>query len=372
MITIQIIVVRCRSRVIRYQTPHLNESLPTRSGSALRLILRHGTIWQMAILLTQCTYSGLCASWRYPDVSDIVVHATLGGNFPFQWCNQINVLSKLVSFRSKYECFRYIGCHCTLSSALFSHLNSQTLKVQQQGENHHICCCSPNVAMPSYFRMSVSVLLAILSAVQGIELVAKRTGPVRYPSCVDFTPFVYGGCFSDNGSPRTLIFSANLDFKTMTVDKCVAFCKGINIKASSMLIFHALTSAGNGYRYAGLEYYGECFCGASVNGAQIDEANCRLPCTGNATESCGGNKAISVYQDPTFQIVDWTTITGYMSIGCYTEGTTGRTLAWKQGDPVTGPALTVEKCLSACKGGGYAFAGLQYGRECYCGVSSPF
>jgi hypothetical protein len=65
-----------------------------------------------------------------------------------------------------------------------------------------------------------------------------------------------------------------------------------------------LTCIGNDYKYAGLEYYGECFCGASVNGVQLPESDCSYPCTGDKSEVCGGNDIISVYQDPTFPAVD--------------------------------------------------------------------
>jgi hypothetical protein len=136
---------------------------------------------------------------------------------------------------------------------------------------------------------------------------------------------------------------------------------------SSLPVQHQLTKTGNGYRYAGLEYYGECFCGATVNGVQIDESNCNYPCTGNSSEVCGGTDIISVYQDPTFLPVDDTIITDYKPLGCYSDlGPDGRTLAWQQ--TVDATALTVETCLTACKQEGYPFAGVEYAQECWCGV----
>jgi len=57
-------------------------------------------------------------------------------------------------------------------------------------------------------------------------LIGKRTGGPAQPSCTDYTPFVYAGCFTDSGSPRALLYSSDLDRNTMTVEKCVAFCKG--------------------------------------------------------------------------------------------------------------------------------------------------
>jgi hypothetical protein len=129
-----------------------------------------------------------------------------------------------------------------------------------------------------------------------------------------------------------------------------------------------LTIPGNDYQYAGLEYYGECFCGASVNGMQVDESFCTYPCTGDKTETCGATDYISVYQDPTYPVEDYSTIADYNPLGCYTDLTTeGRTLEWQQ-TQVDASSLTVESCLFACKDGGYPLAGVEYGQECWCGV----
>lgn len=55
-------------------------------------------------------------------------------------------------------------------------------------------------------------------------------------------------------------------------------------------------------------------------------------------------------------------------MGCYSDlGPNGRTLAWRQ-DQIPDADLTIEACLQACKEGGYAFAGVEYSQECYCGV----
>jgi len=112
--------------------------------------------------------------------------------------------------------------------------------------------------------------------------------------------------------------------------------------------------------YISLEYYGECFCGASVAGTQIAESNCNFPCTGNSSETCGGNDILSVYQDPTFLPDDTSTISDYQSSGCWTDDSpSGRALVYQQNqlDPTT---MTVEECLFACKDAGYALAGVEY------------
>lgn len=166
---------------------------------------------------------------------------------------------------------------------------------------------------------------------------------IDLPPCVSpFKPFVYSGCFQD-GNPAALSFRSDEDSQTMTVEKCMAECKG------------------NGYRYAGLEYYGVCFCGNTVAGAQLDESECSFPCTGDNSQTCGGNNQLSVYQDPTFLPIDEVTVEDYAPLGCWSDDSTqGRALSWPQ-DQVNGDSLTTESCLKACRDGGYPFAGTEYG-----------
>ncbi|KAE8451464.1 hypothetical protein EG329_004093 [Mollisiaceae sp. DMI_Dod_QoI] len=202
------------------------------------------------------------------------------------------------------------------------------------------------------FKASIvtSVVLSLLSSASAAH-VAKRWTP-ELPSCSCFTPYKYAGCFADPSVPTTALIDriTDLPAENMTVEVCTAFCKG------------------NGYQYAGLEYYGECFCGASVNGPQVNETFCADPCEGDNSEICGGTDYVSVYQDPTYKTIDDTTISDYKLLGCYTDLTDGgRTLPWQQ-DQLDSTTMTVESCLFACKDGGYAFAGVEYGGQCFCGV----
>ncbi|KAI0390448.1 WSC domain-containing protein [Xylariaceae sp. FL0594] len=91
----------------------------------------------------------------------------------------------------------------------------------------------------------------------------------------------YVACAKDPaGQPRTLSgFQA--DQKDMTVDKCVALCKG------------------KGFKYAGVEYRTQCFCGNDIPQDRLPKAgltgNCDLPCAGDATQLCGGAAQVGVY-----------------------------------------------------------------------------
>ncbi|KAF2267440.1 WSC-domain-containing protein [Lojkania enalia] len=193
--------------------------------------------------------------------------------------------------------------------------------------------------------------LSALSLSTSATYLWERNNPPQPPCVYPYTEFVYSGCFHDSVSSRALPFMAEIEFNNATVEQCTAYCKG------------------NNYRYAGLEYYGQCFCGASVHSASAPETDCNLPCNGDNSQACGGADRLSIYQDPTFPDADAIAISSdYLSLGCYTEGTSGQSLDYSQWDYLNISAMTTETCLNACGAKGYPFAGLEFGRECYCGV----
>ncbi|CAM9971229.1 unnamed protein product, partial [Ectocarpus sp. 4 AP-2014] len=97
------------------------------------------------------------------------------------------------------------------------------------------------------------------------------------------------------------------------------------------------------YAYYATQYGRECWCGNNaaynINGPGV----CDFPCAGDASETCGGNFAMSVYS------------TGYL--GCFADLQTGRVFP-----VVTGSnSMTTAICADTCAE--YAYYGTQYGRE---------
>lgn len=173
---------------------------------------------------------------------------------------------------------------------------------------------------------------------------------VELPPCLDpFQPFVYSGCFA-NPNGKSLTYRSSTSSRNQTIEGCVAECKG------------------NGYRYAGLEYGGVCYCGNTVNGDELDSSKCSFKCNGDKDQFCGGDKSLSVYSDPTFPPATNVEIENYVNTGCWTGSSSGgRTLSWPQ-DHLDASAMTPELCLSSCRDDGFPFAGIEFGRECWCGV----
>ncbi|KJZ73667.1 hypothetical protein HIM_07000 [Hirsutella minnesotensis 3608] len=198
---------------------------------------------------------------------------------------------------------------------------------------------------PSLRFSSLAVLLLYTLDFAHANAVRKRaiTSPAGFEH-----GWKHQGCFVDVG--RTLTGSGTAD-PQMTNEKCVKFCYD------------------NGYPFAGTEYHTECYCGTKVaaGGVKALDKDCSTPCGGDANEACGGPKRLSLYN--TAEISGPTVnpgLNGWASLGCYSEGTTGRALS--QGiNSIPGEQMTVAKCTAACKASGATLAGLEYGGECYCG-----
>lgn len=84
------------------------------------------------------------------------------------------------------------------------------------------------------------------------------------------------GCLTDNVYARALsVFQASED--NMTVARCTSSC---------------MTA---GYKFAGLEYGEQCFCGDSMeNNATITNEGCDMACAGDENSFCGGAERLNL------------------------------------------------------------------------------
>ena len=91
------------------------------------------------------------------------------------------------------------------------------------------------------------------------------------------------GCYSDSLSSGARVMTgiefANVGQHAVTNTKCVAYCSD------------------RGFSMAGTEYGGQCFCADSLasGSSKLDDSKCDMPCEGNASQTCGGSLALSVY-----------------------------------------------------------------------------
>lgn len=74
---------------------------------------------------------------------------------------------------------------------------------------------------------AASAAFTVLMGVDAANISPVSQEPAQ-PACTKyFQSFVYAGCFKDIGDPRALLYDSKLPVLDMTVEKCVAFCKGI-------------------------------------------------------------------------------------------------------------------------------------------------
>lgn len=165
------------------------------------------------------------------------------------------------------------------------------------------------------------------------------------------SPWAYIGCASDNVLARALTGSFTTDPASMTIEMCQAYCTSKN------------------FGLAGLEYNYECYCGYSlINNSTLGHTGCTYSCPGNTDEICGGSKLLSVYNDTSFVPPSIPqTVGGWNYTGCYTDPVNPRAIASYQVTSTS--SMTVEMCVGACEAKGYAFAGVEYGSQCFCGNS---
>ncbi|KAK2590697.1 hypothetical protein QQS21_011621 [Conoideocrella luteorostrata] len=195
----------------------------------------------------------------------------------------------------------------------------------------------------------LSIIFALLFTSSNASFVEKRD--LVPPTDIELgNGWTYQGCYVD--VDRT-INAANTADAQMTNQKCTQFCFA------------------KGFPYAGTEYANECFCGRQLatGGVKTPATDCAMACGGNATQPCGGPNRLSLWK--TDQVTGPSVnpgVNGWASIGCYSEGTTGRALTQGVGT-VPGAEMTVAKCTAACRAAdaGNILAGVEYGGECYCG-----
>ncbi|GAC95998.1 hypothetical protein PHSY_003576 [Pseudozyma hubeiensis SY62] len=173
---------------------------------------------------------------------------------------------------------------------------------------------------------------------------ASSTSSAAAPTSTVPSNTAYKGCYSDSTVRRALPFSA----KGGTVQACRSAC----------------TSAG--YSIAGLEYYGECWCGnALAGGSSIQpDTDCNLPCNADSSQICGGSNRLSVYSDAAqvAMVSQPAQVGSWNSLGCYVDSTANRVINDKV--PQLGSKTSITSCSQACAG--YNFFGVEYGQECYC------
>jgi hypothetical protein len=204
-------------------------------------------------------------------------------------------------------------------------------------------------------------------------------GPYVNPGALGFQSI---GCYTEGSGVRALSVQPN---SNNTVLGCLSACVG--------------------YKYSGVEYGGQCFCGNSLGAGSVSAtaSDCSMTCNSNQTEYCGGPSRLNMYASGPIQSssssatpsttgslltsTSASTVTSISSsqtttttvtvpgtptpvpsaltfryVGCYSEGSGTRALADKA---TASSSMTAEICASFCTG--FNYMATEYSSECYCG-----
>ncbi|KAI9756906.1 MAG: hypothetical protein M4579_003660 [Chaenotheca gracillima] len=159
------------------------------------------------------------------------------------------------------------------------------------------------------------------------------------------------GCYTEGTDGRAL--GVGMGLSTATVANCLVACYS--------------------YRYAGVEFAAECYCGNNLGIGSVPTAidECDMACSGNGSEYCGAANRLNVYEHNVTDTGDTavppggpsilSTVGSYSYVDCHTE-VDGRALT---GKAIAAPDMTVQYCLGNCSS--FAYFALEYSDECYCG-----
>ncbi|KAJ7202648.1 glyoxal oxidase N-terminus-domain-containing protein [Mycena pura] len=181
------------------------------------------------------------------------------------------------------------------------------------------------------------------------------------------------GCYSDNVNGVRSLPNGMAVTGVMTLEACTSAC------------FAA------GYPFSGAEFADECctlisplraHCGTVINAnaGPTPTADCNMDCAGNAQELCGGPNRLTMYNytgtdrptgpvgggggaagggggTTTFKpVTDLPAPWAY--VGCFVDNAHGRIVVNQLPDNT---ALTIEACVSSCKGQGFSLAAAEFG-----------
>ncbi|KAK1757296.1 putative fungistatic metabolite [Echria macrotheca] len=168
-------------------------------------------------------------------------------------------------------------------------------------------------------------------------------------------PYSHLGCYAGKTNGARVLNGAQTASDTMTVATCAAFCAD--------------------YKYFGLEFGRECYCGNNVQdagaaapSADDPSAACTFTCPGDETgqTTCGAADVQDVYINNAYtpRVPDQSLSVPYR--GCFVDHGNPRVLP----DNLLGADdMTAEKCAAHCSD--FSYFGLEFGRECWCGNAAP-
>jgi beta-D-xylosidase 4 len=127
---------------------------------------------------------------------------------------------------------------------------------------------------------SISMGFKALVAIVSFSPVVFSLEPRACLPASSFTPsLTYVGCYTDPSTSNRILSDRQILISENSVKACADICA--NLK----------------YKYFGVEFGRQCFCGNQINtsGSKVAESQCNTACPGNSTATCGGANRIGIW-----------------------------------------------------------------------------
>ncbi|XP_026809559.1 uncharacterized protein LOC113551491 [Rhopalosiphum maidis] len=143
---------------------------------------------------------------------------------------------------------------------------------------------------------------------------------------------------------------------------------GWGITSSNLTPNHCVHSCyARRFPYAALISSRECLCSFTKPSTEgkIEDNMCNTACSGSSQQTCGGQNAIDIFNTG----LEWRTHTvGNYYLGCFEESQNKRIF---HGFSRPYDVNTPEFCSNLCYKLGFAYSGVTYKHECFCGDQPP-
>ncbi|KAH7393271.1 WSC domain-containing protein [Cadophora sp. MPI-SDFR-AT-0126] len=200
---------------------------------------------------------------------------------------------------------------CGGSGGLTLYSNA-TIPGSSSSSSSYVLPSSSSVSSTATASSQTSISLSTLTSQ---SLSSSITSTSARPTATGPTPayisnFNYLHCATDTNEDRTLV-GKYLASGSMNLDLCASTCAD--------------------YRFFGVEYGIECFCGDTLSAISIKATDdrCNYPCPGNAAEICGGMSGLTLYTKDSIPIVSGTSsvVSTSLSLGSLSRSSSSTALS---------------------------------------------
>ncbi|OWP05583.1 hypothetical protein B2J93_459 [Marssonina coronariae] len=142
---------------------------------------------------------------------------------------------------------------------------------------------SPTATSLAQSSSSAKTSTSTTSTTSSSKAAAYTGPPITSPGNANYT---YYSCISEPSAGRLLPSQVDNNATSMSIERCLGRC------------------GPRGYKYVGVEYGVECWCGNTLNLAgnagatparNVSDSQCSFKCPGNATEFCGAGSRLNLY-----------------------------------------------------------------------------